>query len=79
MHTVTIGIDALRVPLAEQLAKTIGSPYQAQNILDTLTRDARLAQDLPPREPPDGRFGIVLEENLSARIRAARSERPLPA
>lgn len=76
MRTLTVDIDALRAQFAEQLAEAINRPYQAQNILDALTRDAQLAQDLSPRKLPDGRFGIVLDEDLSARISAALSEPP---
>jgi len=76
MRTLTVDIDALRAQLAEQLAEAINRPYQAQNILDALTRDAQLSQDLSPRELPDGRFGIVLDQDLSARISAALSEPP---
>ena len=71
MRTLTVDLEGLRAQLAEQLAEAIGRPYQAQSILDALTADAELARDVTPRELPDGRFGIVLDDALRERIRTA--------
>ena len=71
MRTLTVDLDALRAQLAEQLAEAIGQPYQAQTILEALADDAELARDITPRELPGGQFGLILDEDLRARIRAA--------
>ena len=55
----------------EWIANDIGRPYQASNIDDALHADPELASALAPRELPGGRFGIVVDEDLRARIRAA--------
>lgn len=55
----------------EWLADDIGRPYQASNIDDALHADPELASALAPRELPGGRLGIVVDEDLRARIRAA--------
>ena len=67
--------DEVRARVLEQrpewIANDIGRPFQASNISDALHTDPDLAAALEPRDLPGGRFGIVLDEALRARIREA--------
>ena len=60
-----------RAQLAEWIAEELGQPYQATNVDVALATDLELAGTLTPRELPGGKFGVVLDDTLKARIREA--------
>ena len=70
-----------RTPTAEELATYETEGRRRRRVRDlthairtAIERRPELAEQLEPRELPDGRYGIVLEEETRAQIRAAIRE-----
>ena len=60
---------------ANWLARELGDPSQERHVAHVLTTDPDLAAALEPRELDDDSIGIVVDDKILKRLRAAISAR----